>query len=60
LARELKLEYEEVSAKNGKGINELFTRIVDIIASGRKKEEEFVETSRQRVKDMRTIVETGG
>lgn len=60
MAKELKLYTDEVSAKNGKGINDLFANIVDVILNSRKKEEEFVESSRQKMKDMHTIIENGG
>ena len=37
IAAELKLKHEEVSAKTGKRVNELFENIIDIILDDRKK-----------------------
>jgi hypothetical protein len=48
-----------VSAKTGKKIYELFDDILDIILTERRKEDDGVETSRQKMKDLRTIDEQG-
>jgi hypothetical protein len=48
-----------VSAKTGKRVSELFEDILDILLQHMRKEEEFVESTREKLKDLRTIQEEG-
>lgn len=58
-AAELKLRHFEVSAKTGRKVSELFEEILDIVLQQMRREEEFVESTREKLKDLHTIVEEG-
>jgi hypothetical protein len=51
----LGLKHYEVSAKSGRKVNELFDDILDVILTERRKEDDLVESTRHKMKDLRTI-----
>jgi GTPase SAR1 family protein len=59
MAAQLKLRHFEVSAKTGKRVSELFDEILDILLQHMRREEEFVESTREKLKDLNTIQEEG-
>jgi small GTP-binding protein len=58
-AARLKMRHFEVSAKSGKRVGDLFEDILELLLEERKKEEQFVESTREKLKDLRTIQEEG-